>query len=181
MTMRDFLVALNYIYLYYTGEELIFVKDGGLEDVTADDGLSELGRLFYSQEKKEISEATAEFGYAELCLVFDNLYGLKEAHGIDSFDALAVQTGRRDALKSTDTSIADKALYKTIYQDLDDLHSTFAACSPNWSGKKVYIFATSGGSGIGKTAEKLEPYMKGAGISDAKSVSSVGELTSWMN
>ena len=46
---------------------------------------------------------------------------------------------------------------------------------------KLYIFATSGGSGIGKTAEKLEPYMKGASISDAKRVSSVGELTSWMN
>ena len=43
------------------------------------------------------------------------------------------------------------------------------------------IFATSGGSGIGKTAEKLEPYMKGARIADAKRVSSVGELTGWLN
>ena len=51
----------------------------------------------------------------------------------------------------------------------------------NWSGKKVYIFATSGGSGIGKMAEKLEPYMKDARITDAKRVSSVGELTSWLN
>ena len=51
----------------------------------------------------------------------------------------------------------------------------------NWSGKKVYIFVTSGGSGIGKTAEKLEPYMKGGRIADAKRVSSVGELTSWLN
>ena len=31
----------------------------------------------------------------------------------------------------------------------------------DWSGKKVMIFATSGGSDIGKTAEKLKPYMKG--------------------
>ena len=51
----------------------------------------------------------------------------------------------------------------------------------NWSEKKVYIFVTSGGSGIGKTAEKLEPYMKGARITDAKRVSSVGELTSWLS
>ena len=50
----------------------------------------------------------------------------------------------------------------------------------NWSGKKVYIFATSGGSGIGKTAEKLESYLKGAEISDAKRVSGVSELTSWV-
>ena len=34
---------------------------------------------------------------------------------------------------------------------------------------------------IGKTAEKLEPYMKDARITDAKRVSSVGELTSWLN
>lgn len=50
----------------------------------------------------------------------------------------------------------------------------------DWSGKKVYIFATSGGSGIGKTAEKLEPYLKGAKVVDAKRVDSVGELASWM-
>ena len=44
-------------------------------------------------------------------------------------------------------------------------------CAPNlvetfcksydWSGKKVVIFATSGGSAIGKTAEKLRPYLNG--------------------
>lgn len=31
----------------------------------------------------------------------------------------------------------------------------------DWSGKKVLIFATSGGSDIGKTADKLKPYMIG--------------------
>ena len=46
----------------------------------------------------------------------------------------------------------------------------------DWSGKKVYIFATSGGSGIGKTAEKLQPYVKGAEIVDAKLVRSAAEL-----
>ncbi|MBQ7193646.1 MAG: flavodoxin, partial [Synergistaceae bacterium] len=45
-------------------------------------------------------------------------------------------------------------------------------CAPNivntfckdydWSGIKVYAFATSISSGIGKTAEKLAPYLKGA-------------------
>lgn len=40
----------------------------------------------------------------------------------------------------------------------------------NWSGKKVWIFATSGGSGIGKTAEKLQPYIKGAEITGAEIV-----------
>ena len=40
----------------------------------------------------------------------------------------------------------------------------------DWSGKKVRIFATSGGSGIGKTAEKLQPYIKGAEITGAEIV-----------
>lgn len=49
----------------------------------------------------------------------------------------------------------------------------------DWAGKKIYLFATSGSSGIGKTAEKLEPYVKGGTIVDAKRVSSVGELSDW--
>ena len=40
----------------------------------------------------------------------------------------------------------------------------------DWSGKKVRIFTTSGGSGIGKTAEKLQPYIKGAEITGAEIV-----------
>ena len=53
-------------------------------------------------------------------------------------------------------------------------------CAPNvvntfckeydFTGKKVAAFATSGGSGIGKTAEKLKPYVKGADVADAKLV-----------
>ena len=53
-------------------------------------------------------------------------------------------------------------------------------CAPNvvntfckdydFSGKKVAAFATSGGSGIGRTAEKLKPYVSGADVVDAKLV-----------
>ena len=64
-------------------------------------------------------------------------------------------------------------------------------CAPNvvntfcsgydWSGKKVAAFATSGGSGIGKTAQKLAPYVKGAEVVDARVVNNAGveELKSW--
>lgn len=45
----------------------------------------------------------------------------------------------------------------------------------DWSGKKVRIFATSGGSGIGKTAERLKPYLPGAVIEDAAVVTSGAE------
>lgn len=62
-------------------------------------------------------------------------------------------------------------------------------CAPNvvntfckeydWSGKKVGAFATSGGSGIGKTADKLKPYVKGAISVDAKLVHSDMEVKSF--
>ena len=48
------------------------------------------------------------------------------------------------------------------------------------TGKKVLAFATSGGSGIGKTAEKLRPYVEGAASVDAKLVRSAEEVLGWL-
>ena len=50
----------------------------------------------------------------------------------------------------------------------------------DWSRKRVYVFATSGSSGIGKTAEKLSPCLKGGKIMDAKRVTRAGELAGWI-
>lgn len=50
----------------------------------------------------------------------------------------------------------------------------------DWSGKEVVAFATSGGSPIGKTAKKLEPYLDGAKSVDAVLVRSVAELKSYV-
>ena len=62
-------------------------------------------------------------------------------------------------------------------------------CAPNvvntfckgcdWTGKKVAAFATSGGSPIGKTAEKLRPFVPGAELLGAKLVHGPAELTDW--
>lgn len=66
-------------------------------------------------------------------------------------------------------------------------------CAPNvvntfckeydFTGMKVAAFATSGGSGIGKTAEKLSPYVSGATVSDAKLMNSVDKesLKRWVD
>ncbi len=50
----------------------------------------------------------------------------------------------------------------------------------DWTGKKVLAFATSGGSGIGKTAEKLQPYVQGARSVDARLVRTASEVLSWV-
>ena len=48
------------------------------------------------------------------------------------------------------------------------------------SGKRIAVFATSGGSGIGKTAEKLRPYLGGAVIVDAKLLQSTADAATWV-
>ena len=48
------------------------------------------------------------------------------------------------------------------------------------SGKKIRAFATSGGSGIGKTAEKLKPYVGGAEVVEAKLLKSASEAKAWV-
>ena len=46
----------------------------------------------------------------------------------------------------------------------------------DWTGKKVCAFATSLASGIGKTAEKLTPFVKGAASVGAKRITSAEEV-----
>ena len=51
----------------------------------------------------------------------------------------------------------------------------------NWERKQAVLFATSGGSDIGRTAEKLQPYMPGAKITKArvlKGIEGLDELLS---
>ena len=52
--------------------------------------------------------------------------------------------------------------------------------SYQWNGKRVFAFATSGGSGIGRTAEKLATHVKGAASVDAKLVHSAEEVKEWV-
>ncbi|MBR7000563.1 MAG: flavodoxin [Lachnospiraceae bacterium] len=78
--------------------------------------------------------------------------------------------------------VADFDAYDTVYIGFP----IWYGCAPNvvntfcaaydWTGKKIGVFATSGGSGIGKTAEKLAPYVKGGEIVSAKLVKSSAEV-----
>ena len=53
------------------------------------------------------------------------------------------------------------------YGGAPNVINTFAK-GYDWKGKRIGIFATSGGSGIGRTAAKLQPFVKGAEIADAQ-------------
>lgn len=50
----------------------------------------------------------------------------------------------------------------------------------DWTGKKIALFATSGGSGIGKSAEKLAPYVKGAEFVSERLIKTPDDLKDWL-
>ena len=95
----------------------------------------------------------------------------------------------REKLGKKDVPVAERIVtfddYDTVYIGFPiwyggapNVVNTFCK-EYDWTGKTVAIFATSGGSGIGKTQEKLQPYLKGADIKGAKLIHSAAELESW--
>ncbi len=128
-TLSDVLLASKYVNVFYNGKEVFYVKYGDLHNPLTKE-LTPIGELFSSVEKGKISEAMAKFNYAELCLAFDTLYGLREVHGFRNFDDLAKRVGAREALMSTDPNVADTALYTIVKLHLDDLHSDWQRFSP---------------------------------------------------
>ena len=96
----------------------------------------------------------------------------------------------REKLGKKDVPVAGQVEHFDQYDTVLIGFPIWYGCQPNvvntfckgydWSGKKVYAFATSGGSGIGKTAEKLTPYVKGAVSVEARRVQSAGEVESWL-
>lgn len=84
--------------------------------------------------------------------------------------------------------VENMAAYDTIYVGFP----IWYGCAPivvnmflkdyDLSGKKIAVFATSGGSGLGKTAEKLQPFVEGAEIVKSKLFApsvSTEELKAW--
>ena len=61
--------------------------------------------------------------------MLDYQYGLKEIHGIESFDTLFSETGLKAQFLGSDAIEADKALWQLIYFYLGDLHSQFTNLS----------------------------------------------------
>ena len=128
--------------ILFNGQAMFFANDSKIGDVKY--GLTPLGELYYSAGPVERSEALAEFGYKELCLALDNIYGLKEVHDIKSFDQVFHQIAYDQLLKGQDPEYADKALNSFIGYFLDDGHSQFHGYS--WQvGEKEFSLAKGPG------------------------------------
>ena len=132
-TIVDIIFAphTNYTVLY--NDEAVFYVGDGLIGSPGPDGqmtLTPLGEIYYSVPARERTEEEARFGYAELCLMLDHFYGLKDIHQITDFDTVFTQIGFKDALMSPDAGLADIALKAFISLYLDDLHTKFRM--PSW-------------------------------------------------
>ena len=92
----------------------------------------------------------------------------------------------REKIGKKDVPVAGKVEDFEEYQLIVLAFPIWYGCAPNvvntfckgydWTGKKVVAVATSGGSGIGKTADKLKPYLDGSVSVDAKLVHSDMEV-----
>ena len=95
----------------------------------------------------------------------------------------------REKIGKKDVPVSGKVENYDAYDTVFIGFPIWYGCAPNvvntfckaydWTGRKVYAFATSGGSAIGKTAEKLAPYVNGAAEVDAKLVRGAGDLQGW--
>ena len=117
--------------------------------------LSPLAYLYFSAEPTLRSQAFADFGKNELCLMLDCMYGLKQKHNITSFENAFWQIGFDEALAAADTVSADQALRSYISYYLDDLHSTFAF--PSWmTGMGAELQGGQGNSSRQNTAQSKQ-------------------------
>ena len=118
-TMSDFIVAPGPgSGIYFNGKDLMFCANTTL-----------CSDFYYSAPTGERSEALAEYGYNELCLMLDYLYGMKDTHDIESFDQLFHDVGLAGLLKGSNAEYADRALWHLITDFFDDLHSDWHAYS----------------------------------------------------
>ena len=126
------LQTINDIFFYpgtrmgflFNGEALFLAGDSELWD-QRERKYTSLADLFYSAPTAQRSLELADYTYYELCMVLDNLYGLKEPHDIKRFAQTFYEIGFDEVLASTDPLEADKALKEFIDFYLDDLHSVF--------------------------------------------------------
>ena len=82
----------------------------------------------------------------------------------------------RDAVENWDQYGTVLLGFPIWYYAAPNVVNTFCKAY-DWTGKKVVLFATSGGSDIGKTAQKLRPYLRGdPEILSAGVYHSIGEL-----
>ena len=144
-TIADLIASPTWLEsIYFNGQCVIVAEDA-----------TKLPDLYYAAPTAERSEALAEFGYNELCMLLDTVYGLKDDHRISSFDQFFKEVGFRDILKGADVADADKAILRTITDYMDDIHSQFYGFS-YLSGPIDYSATSPSRARLAETKKRME-------------------------
>lgn len=127
----------------------------------------------------DIFEIEPEVPYTKADLDWTNKQSRSSLEMNDLSSRLAIRESR-DNMDDYDTIFVGFPIWWYI---APTIINTFLE-SYNLSGKTIIPFATSGGSGMGKTNEKLLPSCKGAKLIDGKVLSSTAsktELSDWVD
>ena len=161
-TVSDIFVAPIFLdCIYFNGKSVIIASDFSAK------GDQKSKALYYEGEHGERSAELTKFGYGELCLALDNLYGLKDHKEISSFDKLFQTVGSSSVanraavqeqslaayLLGSSVFTADKAIYTLIGDFLDDNHS-------KWFNFSYLTGEHDGYAPNGKARERLDGYLE---------------------
>ncbi len=165
-TFNDVFMWRTDTYVLYNGKSL-FYTDLSLDnmvDITGEP--TDLGKLYYKNAKTAtVSKEFAQYNYNELCFALDHLYGMKEEHGIESFDGLFTETGLKKEFLSGNSKRMDGALVKLFSLYLNDGHTFYDGSSyatgPEYIAK-VMDELDVGSVSLGYNLKKIAPLKKRA-------------------
>ena len=126
---------------------------------------------------KKIAEQIAEAGNADLCEITPKVaYTTADLNWMDKKSRSSVEMND----KKFRPEIV-KADISTLLLDFLSIVNTFLE-SYDFTGKKIVLFATSGGSGFGNTVKELKPSAPGAEIVEGKLLNRASrqEIADWV-
>ena len=118
-TLSDIVLSVNcYVNLIYNCQAVFAIEYSMTEDTA-------FVEKIYEAPTGTRSRLLADFTYNEFCMLLDHFYGLKEQHGIDSFDTYMTEGGLKDRMLSEDPAESLQACYDLLDIYLGDLHSAY--------------------------------------------------------
>ena len=117
--------------LAYNGKAVYMVSDGDLytKNKEGKQVLTSYGQRYFDVPHRELSEEERNLYFDELCLVFDNEYGLKKEKGLPSFSSFIEEKGFAKDFQSLDPKKLDEALQLSLSY-FNDGHTSFTLQSP---------------------------------------------------
>lgn len=132
VTFNDFLYnPMESTSLAYNGKSVYMVSDGSLA-IRNEEGkqvLTSYGQRYFDSTPRSLTEEEKNLYFDELCLVFDNEYGLKKDKGFSSFSSFVEEKGFKKDFQSLEPKKLDEALHLSLSY-LNDGHTSFTLQSP---------------------------------------------------